>query len=497
MYRYNGRREVVNKLQGIETVTTINVTHRQPFDITAPSFIVNVDVADSVRMSNYCAFTYHDIKYCCYVNLVSESTNMYSVNCFIDTLTTAYVNGCFADVSDKILYSYLGDSKLFDNRLKLNPIKDTTVLPLDFSSGSTIFLAVLTPFAKEYDPNIINPNNLNWNKYGNTPVDIYAMTPAQYNEFISNFRQLDEEIQVQYIPSILGVYQAFLDIDLGDIWKTTNTISLSSCIDTSLVGDGFIVRSVEIATHCYLMYNPPKHTITANSDIIDALNPIDEYCSTINVDLKEFGKMSFHPYHYGISTINSLKFEITLDIPSRTSLTYPIINGNKLRDIYALNTLPNTFPIAYNTHINTQTQAQLLTTGYIASLVGGVAGLVSDPVSAGLGLYNASVSYESQKHAMDISMRTGTTLSGVVGGNPYVTNDHKGILTMTRERALNMSQYQSTYGKPDFKYRNISTLTQQGGYFMTENVKLKANGLPIAVITNAESIINSGVWFTN
>ena len=78
-------------------------------------------------------------------------------------------------------------------------------------------------------------------------------------------------------------------------------------------------------------------------------------------------------------------------------------------------------------------------------------------------------------------------LHGTVGGSP----DYPELpwVTIRYNRPHNQIDIQSLYGKPDGEGRNISTLK---GYVQTINCHLNSNGLPLNIITDAETISDSG-----
>ena len=78
-------------------------------------------------------------------------------------------------------------------------------------------------------------------------------------------------------------------------------------------------------------------------------------------------------------------------------------------------------------------------------------------------------------------------LHGTIGGSPDYTE--LPWVTIRYNRPYNQIDIQSLYGKPDGESRNISTLK---GYVQTINCHLNSNGLPLNIITDAETISDSG-----
>lgn len=78
-------------------------------------------------------------------------------------------------------------------------------------------------------------------------------------------------------------------------------------------------------------------------------------------------------------------------------------------------------------------------------------------------------------------------LHGTIGGSPDYTE--LPWVTIRYNRPYNQIDIQSLYGKPDGEGRNISTLK---GYVQTINCHLNSNGLPLNIITDAETISDSG-----
>ena len=119
-------------------------------------------------------------------------------------------------------------------------------------------------------------------------------------------------------------------------------------------------------------------------------------------------------------------------------------------------------------------QAQLM---YNEQLGRGAVGTLSTMAQS---IVNLNAAARKEKHEAQ-------ALHGTIGGSPDYTE--LPWVTIRYNRPHNQIDIQSLYGKPDGEGRNISTLK---GYVQTINCHLNSNGLPLNIITDAETISDSG-----
>lgn len=107
-------------------------------------------------------------------------------------------------------------------------------------------------------------------------------------------------------------------------------------------------------------------------------------------------------------------------------------------------------------------------------------GIIGSVTTAAQSWVNLNAAAFKEKHEA-------AALHGTIGGSP----DYPELpwVTIRYNRPYNQIDIQSLYGKPDGEGRNISTLK---GYVQTINCHLNSNGLPLNIITDAETISDSG-----
>lgn len=480
LYEYSGENNVVNKFAtDIQLIKSLDVELRMPFNPLSPTFTIG-----EYHKCNYCHFYYHDTFYACYCDITTLSDGLYQVNCYVDSLTTAYQNGSMLGVQCKMLYSKFGEALVPDNRLAVTGSKSINEWDYDGLDGTYYVLQIASPYSRYYR----SPSGADYKRgYGvSSNVDIFILTKNAFNSFWTHFFELNEPTRNAVHQSILSVsvfhYMGTPVATSDGAFRHANSIPLYGLINTAPENAQIVQALVEIGNYQNNAWSPAPYEkfhrdITVNIDNIK----ITPYNDNFKVSLYGIGDVNIKLLDLGIETLSSIGFRIYFDWWSKAYYCELLVNGKLYPAINMTGSVSELCPILMESSINTMRDV------YVNG--------VTRTASAGLNIHKQLTNYiqlgvEYMTRSTDYP-NVGT-VQGHVGGNPSLMSDRLLHVTQTIvDIATNQSTYNALFGAPDGELRFIGDMQ---GYFVAEDVHLDIAGLPVAIVNEAESQLKTGVY---
>lgn len=487
--RYNGRKDVVKKLEILTAKNELYVIPRTPFDPLNPTFTLTFPTPIEHALYNYGWFEYHTKKYCGWLNWVAIQDTTYTVNMYIDPVVTAYENGCFEGVSAKMLYSDNGQNLNTDPRITYDqcPVRESALVYEGNLATGLYALVIQTP--------LVNPFNSSSPACNGDNKAVYITNRDGldwfFQEVLDNDGVLDLTEKKMYLGSILCVYH-LRGVDATMIFNhpMAKSIFLTAVTQPPLLLDiGIYGKEIPIPSR--LIFYKYDRPITAKRqyEFIYAPDPRD-FSSEIALNIDELTEFKFTLNDVGggranIRNIDSIGYRIYVDPLGGCYIFTMIINGTDILGV--TNVVPINEKMVFTNADAQDNLSQygdaLISLGQGVSSSGLVGGIVS-LAGAGVGM---AVSAYNGASGTNVLTGVGGSVSGQLRHGLYV-HYYRHI---DRTGKIN---FQKLYGKVDGTLRILTTITS--GYFQTENVMLKTNNLPVAIIQQAEAQLNAGVRMT-
>lgn len=506
LYKYTGEQDVANKiLQNATEVYNQDVTPYGAFDPNGAIFRLS-----ELYDVNYGKFTFNNHDYYGYVDISVDSKGLYNYRITTDALTTAWYADCFNTNNLCIYSNYGNNNNLQDQRISYS---NGSIIESIGNFTNSEYDSATNAYKGEYVAMVIlNPEHnvaTDPSQYTQSPAfDVYLMRDWVYELFIQKFHALSDKDQNRFNQCIIKLYI----IDSKDGYSLTHNLTATRVITlfsvNSTTGEDVVYTDIDVGEGANYIYNISKaqnfviETITGLStsflfENINATNYQDSIllsiknCGLINIkatDLsKTFENIQTSPTTFDLAYIRYYDF-VGGQQAIIPQIRYPALGVFAFLPLmqYRVNIpLPETFPFMYDSSITNWTSVVASSVLGIISTVGNVA--VQNYVAAtssliGTGATLAKNISEAKYGPASITGSTGGSLSRVINsGEEKIYFIHKEI--------VNLIDYQSKYGKPDGKMRNISQLS---GWVQSNPCHLISNGLPNDIITAAEQSANNG-----
>lgn len=508
--RYNGRKDVVKKLDIVTANNELFVIPRTPFDPLNPTFTLTFSTPIEHAMYNYGWFEYHAKKYCGWLNWTAIQDTTYTVDMYIDPVVTAYENGCMSNVFAKTIYSDFGWETAIDNRLDyLNTPQFKTkkfTTNADILQSARFYAVRVSGFYPRWGASASDSTNEQKYKCGNSDR-IYITTSGGvlllYNHMLE-LKTSDQKMfwnSIRYVMPLRGVTANML----SGMPKRTH-IELTTIADPFDFNVGSDIYRITIPLSqngqyyetCYECDRPITFSISC--DTSDVLGKITDgnMSNNININIDHLASIDFTPLELDKRLIKTISVNVTLDCYAEAYFFELQVSGTKFPHKFATYNITEKIPFI-SAPSNDNIDAMFNLINGVGSSIAGMYTQAQTP-SGGSGVANGIVN-----GASSLLQPVGLMLSGVVGNaTPMITSSNlagtlkSGVFLsfLTYKERTTKADYQKMYGYPDGFFRDLSKLYNTG-YVMTDNVQLKTNNLPIAIIQQAEAQLNGGVWFNN
>ena len=505
---YIDRKNVANKTYKYTSKFNADIT---PFGDFSPKNAVFV--LENYLDVNYGYFEYAGHTYYGYVDVSTRTNGEWLYSFKIDGLTTAYKAGCFntnvfveyADITQQDSGGNLLDINWqLDPREPINPVRQHEFHQI-YGPNREYYIAMVVSYGAS-------------ELAGTPPISssvtpgstVYFLSGRAYQEFIIKFFELygnkASEIQNAYLSCIQKTY--VIPRNFINIQNTNSVISIElGGIISNVFGmdTGPRIISVPVQSGCYELKQNISGPIEVQriTDFVRSFDAITQK-GVINMHCEYVGNISFSPATYGIKSITRLGMKITCDYIGGQCSFQPIMNdGMTSNDKIIDRTLEckTGFPeIVPGINENAQNYYRQL-----ASFAFGSAGGISSTLSGsgqgskfgdvaavgGIlgGIGNAFVGFTSN---------TFNATEGVTGGSIDRPRYQGCYFYFDYNTFIDHSNFVALNGMPVGRMLNISSSifdnVDRHGYCQTRNCNLHSNGLPMYIIEEANSMLDSGCY---
>lgn len=502
LYNISQKQNVANKIKNASPVYTGDVSPYMGVTNKGASFIL-----DKGYTCNYGVYTFLGKSYYCYVNTSVNSDGLYLYEFNIDALATCYYNGAF-NSNQYVVRDKDGDPSLYDAEEPHNPFLSKYVYDLPDTTGDvSVIMNVLLPIN-----NYVKTENEHY--VSNRNITSYVMTPFNYAVFVSNLLTMSSDNNNPYnlgdndvpnlVKSILSVYVV-----------DNQYINNDMLIDPT---DPYFVRlykinTAETFTHTAVQYlgifvpngvKRLKRHINNSFDLCTnsyklnfgtAFNNISPelLSSTINVYVRNIGNISFKLADVGVKdSLTSLGYSVGVNYTGGTVTAFLEINGVVHKDYKVVAQLREQALLPFDSSVALWTD---YTGSVLSTIGGGVSTGVGIATANPLAIYGGIAAMTSGVSGIVQTQTShelgGYSIIGSLGGyDDFQLNVKNSFITFLIQEPIVNNNYQSLFGKPQNKIKNISTLT---GYIRTQKCKFNVS-LPFDIVTEGETIVDSGIY---
>lgn len=516
--KYNGRTNSANKTYNWQIELRFdNLEPYGEFNPYSPVFAL-----EEFRNVNYCFYEYGNITFYGYVEVSTHTNGFYLYKVTIDPLTTAYNNGCM-DVDAYIEYADASRTQLttlpyqnmLDERVSFSPIPVVKRYDLENGSGKSDYVLLTVGdlnMGSEAAPS---------NDFTVPSAGVYIMDYDAYWNICKDLRDSfwDPEHEVAMSDkardSIINNFMSLYAIP-DTIYKKlktkgtqTNGIFVQAMDRVELAGTygKYEIQTYYLqATHtpnaiaeCYaLPMNGSTDMFTANVGIPDA-EKIDAQFANYLLQIPFCGQITFSPVDIGVTDVTSVGYAKSYDVINCLVRATLVVNGVLYED-YAAQGCFGTVLTPFTTNDSSNSIGH--NTALSNSAVGALTAVGGDKLTS-VAMSHPAVSVAKFASDLMSSFNRRSSPSMSIGSSNILDSwdNRKGFVRITYSKQVGRDSIRSIYGQPFGAVLNLRSgkFSALGytGYVKTRDVHLKSNNLPLNIINQAETILNSGAYIGN